>query len=306
MRRLSALVAAMLLIPALPAGATELGDLLDRAKDAEYTAEQVISCSTPDGVRDAVVSIEQTGGELHVGAPVSGDVEVASGSGGWALMRDGSVVDSATVTSGSDDTGATYRVEGGPGEPYLDREASRYQLFDGDLLRAELVVDSESGALLGVVTYNRDGTVYCERRFIDFDPTAPEEAVSTLDAGVALEPSEAGAAFPDGLGAFARLDIYEDTDGLVFAYYSDGFFSFAVFQTPTVVVLDDPVPMTAGEGTYSREFSPGQVTISWETRDGGMALVGDLPPDLQTVVLEGLAQPQDPGVLRRIWRSLFG
>ena len=37
-------------------------------------------------------------------------------------------------------------------------------------LRGELIVDGATGALLSVVTYNGDGEVYCERRFIEFDP----------------------------------------------------------------------------------------------------------------------------------------
>ena len=111
---------------------------------------------------------------------------------------------------------------------------------------------------------------------------------------------------PRALATSERLDIYEDGDGLVFAYYSDGFFSFAVFSTPTVVELTDPGALTLENSVYARSFSPGQVTYSWETRDGGMALVGDLPPDMHPEVLEGLAPSFAPGILQRVWRSLFG
>jgi hypothetical protein len=37
-----------------------------------------------------------------------------------------------------------------------------------------------------------------------------------------------------------------------------------------------------------------------------MALVGDLPPDMHEDVLAGLPTPTDPGLLQRLWRSLFG
>jgi hypothetical protein len=79
-----------------------------------------------------------------------------------------------------------------------------------------------------------------------------------------------------------------------------------VFQTPTVVQLTDPGALILENGVYARSFSPGQVTYSWETRDGAMALVGDLPPDMHADVLAGLALPFAPGILQRLWRNLFG
>jgi hypothetical protein len=302
MRRALAVGVLLTLLPATAASAADLEELLDRSHDASYSAEQVISCNTPEGARDAVVSLEQVGGELQV----SGEVEVSSGSGGWALTSEGSVVDSASVETETNDAEPNYRVDDGSANPFLDRKAGLYRLYAGDVLRGELIVDGATGALLSVVTYNADGEVYCDRRFIEFDPTAPDVAVPSVASGEALEPSEDAAAFPERLGTFERLDIYEDGEGLVFAYYSDGFFSFAVFKTPSVVELTDPGSLTLEGLVYGRSFSPGQVTYSWETRNGGMALVGDLPPDLHPEILAGLDQPFSPGILGRLWRNLFG
>ncbi|HLF61115.1 MAG TPA: hypothetical protein VI980_08060 [Acidimicrobiia bacterium] len=302
MRRVVAVAALFTLLPVGTAAAADLDELLDRSQEASYSAEQVITCSTPEGVRDAVVSLEQVGGELQV----SGEVEVSSGSGGWALVREGSVVDSASVEAGSSDTDPAYRVDDGSAHPFLNRKAGLYRLYAGDVLRGELIVDGATGALLSVITYNGDGDVYCERRFIEFDPTPPEVSPATVIASETLEPTEDTAALPESLGAFQRLDVYSDDEGLTFAYYSDGFFSFAVFRTPTVVELTDPGALTIGQAVYARSFAPGQVTYSWETRHGGMALVGDLPPDMHTAVLERLAKPFAPGILQRVWRNLFG
>jgi hypothetical protein len=300
-KRLLALVALLTLVPAMSASAAELEELLDRSRAASYTAEQVISCSTPDGARNAVVSLEQTGAGLHV----TGEVEVSAGSGGWELVREGAVVISASVTAADVDAEPTYVVDDGTAHPFLNRKAGLYQLFAGDVLRAELIVDGGTGALLSVVTYNEDGTVYCERKFVEFQPSASAEQATTMESAEALEPG-AATGFPESLGDFRRLDIYEDGEGLVFAYYSDGFFSFAVFRTPAPVPLEDPGVLLVEDHAYARAFSPGQVTLSWETRDGGMALVGDLPPDMHAEVLSGLAPPGAPGFLQRVWRSLFG
>ncbi len=302
MRRAIAVGVLVTLLPATAASAADLEELLDRSHDASYSAEQVISCNTPEGARDAVVSLEQVGGELQI----SGEVEVSSGSGGWALTSEGSVVDSASVETGTNDTDPTYRVDDGAAHPFLERKAGLYKLYAGDVLRGELIVDGATGALLSVVTYNADGEVYCDRRFIEFDPTAPDVVAPSVASDEALEPSKDAAAFPETLGTFERLDIYEDGEGLVFAYYSDGFFSFAVFQTPSVVELTDPGSLTLDGLAYGRSFSPGQVTYSWETRNGGMALVGDLPPDMHPEILAGLDQPFSPGILGRLWRNLFG
>jgi hypothetical protein len=302
MRRALALAAVITMLPATSAAAAELEELLDRSREASYSAEQVITCSTPDGVRDAVVSLQQAGGDLQV----SGEVEVSSGSGGWALVREGSVVNSASVETGSREAGPTYRVDDGAAHPFLDRKAGLYRLYADDVLRGELIVDGATGALLSVVTYNGDGDTYCERRFIEFDPTPPAAVAPALADDEVLEPTQDTGAFPEILGTFQRLDIYEDGEGLVFAYYSDGFFSFAVFQTPSVVELTEPGALTLEDRVYARSFAPGQVTYSWETRGGGMALMGDLPPDMHPEVLAGLAQPFSPGILGRLWRNLFG
>lgn len=293
------------MLPASAALATDLDQILEESKDASYSAEQVITCSTPEGVRDAVVELSQASGELHIGAPVAPDVEVASGFGGWSLVRDGDVVNSANVDDAGDTPDPVYEVDDGVPTDYLGREASMYEMTADGVVRAEMVVDTDSGALLRVVTFNADGSVFCERRFVTFDPDAP---TTQADAAPTEEASEAGVEtdLPEALGGFERLDVYRDEEGILFAYYSDGFFSFAVFQTPTLVVLEGGSKVTVGEGAYTRSFGPGQVTYAWETANGAMALVGDLPPDMHQDVLQGLPAPQDPGLWRRLWRNLFG
>jgi hypothetical protein len=306
LRRALALGLALALFPASIALATDLDEMLEESRDASYRAEQVITCSTPDGVRNAVVELSQAKGELHIGAPVAPDVEVASGFGGWSLVRDGDVVSSANVDEGGDPPEPVYALDDGTATQYLGREATMYRMTADGVVRAELVVDVDAGALLRVVTFNGDGSVFCERRFVTFDPEAP--ATPRADSGPAAEAPQAGVEtdLPETLGGFQRLDVYRDQEGILFAYYSDGFFSFAVFQTPALVTLAGGTKVTVGQGAYSRSFGPGQVAYAWESGRGAMALVGDLPPDMHQEVLQGLPAPQDPGLWRRLWRNLFG
>jgi hypothetical protein len=308
MKRLVSLVVVFILLPVSAAWATELDELLEQSREAAYTAEQIISCSTPDGVRAAVVRIAQSSGEIRMTSTVAGDLEVSSGDGGWTLSRQGGVISSASVDSEEmAPVEPLYIVEDADSADFLGREATVHRLIRDGVLRAELVFDDETGALVTATTFTASGDTYCERRFVSFDPTDPVlDSPDLLEAEVLQPRSEVETLLPESVGGFDRLDIYEDEEGLRFAYYSDGFFSFAVFETPTTVALPDANPIELGEGVYQRSFTAGQVTYVWETRSGGMALLGDLPPDLHESVLATLPPPQDPGILRRLWRSLFG
>lgn len=307
MRRLSTLVLAVTLVPATAAGAAELDELLEQSREAAYTAEQAISCSTPDGVRDAVVRIAQSGGEITVASPVGDEVEVKSGDGGWTLSRHGGVVSSTAVEGKEADVEPLYVVEDLGEKITLGRDATAYRLVRGGVVRAELVLDDDTGAMVATTTFTEDGQTYCQRRFISFDPTDPGlGTIETADVDQLEISPVVASRFPEEIVGFERLDFYEDPLGFRFAYYSDGFFSFAVFETPEIVRLDDGGPVELGGFRYGRSFSPGQATYAWEAPSGGMALVGDLPPDLHDEILAALPKPDTPNIFRRIWRSLFG
>lgn len=307
MRRLAALVAVLVTLPATAALATDLDELLAQSQETSYSAEQIISCSTPEGVRDAVVRITQSGGELRVSSSLPGDLELATGSGTWSLRRGGGLVAEAAVDEGKGKSEPLYSVEEQDAIDYLGRAAMSYLLIRDGSPRAELVFDDETGVLVDAVTYTIDGDVYCERRFVSltFDVEVPES--ETTERSGAVSPSVlAESNLPDLVAGFERLDQYEDPDGVRFAYYSDGFFSFALFETPRTVTLSDAATVSFETGDYQRVFTAGQVTYVWETRDGGAALVGDLPPDLHEAVLAEMPHPHDPGFFRRVWRTLFG
>ena len=309
MRRLSVVVVALVLVPASAAWGAELDELLERSRQASYSAEQIISCSTPDGVRDAVVRIAQSGGDIRVGSAVTEEVEVFSGDGFWTLSRGDGIVTSAAVSDAEEFQAPDYVVEEAGRRFHLGRSATAYQLFRDGVLRAELVFDNAIGAMVMATTFSADGSVYCQRRFVSLDVSPPVFPAGPVEASPDNEirpVAEIDSDLPTSVAGFQRLDLYEDGEGFRFAYYSDGFFSFAVFETPTRVSLPDGVSAEVGGGTYERSFTAGQATYVWETPTGGMALVGDLPPDLHEEVLAALPSPEPPGLLRRLWRRLFG
>ena len=64
--------------------------------------------------------------------------------------------------------------------------------------------------------------------------------------------------------------------------------------------------MQVDGGEYVRWFGAGQAIYVWETSEGGLAMYGDLPLDLQDQVLDALPEPARFGILARWWRNLFG
>lgn len=307
MKRLAVLVLIMTMLPAVPVYAADLDELLKRSSEADYSAEQLITCNTPDGTRDAVIELRQSQGEIRYGGVHEADVEVSAGYGVWSVQSGGTLIE--PDAEGEEqlfvEGAPSYRVDDGTPTTFLGRPATSYRLERDGVARAELIVDDRIGVLVSVTSFDANGAVYCQRRFISFDPTAPvwdewpASDIESIEAGT-------GDNMPEQLEGFRRLDLYQDESGLSFAYYSDGFFSFAVFESPSMVVLDAGAPYDIEGSSYQRQFNPGQVTYTWAVADGWMALIGDLPPDMHDAVLSGLEQPYDPGLLRRIWRRIFG
>lgn len=307
MSRSLAFVALLTLLPAGAAAAADLDELLEESQAASYSAEQIISCDTPDGERNALVRIEQVGDEIRITSSMSDGVQVVSGEGEWTLRRGEDQVVQANVDAGQATTEPLYTVEEEGAVEYLGRAAMAYLLIREGEPRAELVIDDETGAIVDAVTLTIDNEIYCERRFISLDTATPVIDDPDTAEGAKTPPSLVeSSSLPDAVSGFELLDEYVDEDGVTFAYYSDGFFSFALFETPTTVALPDAELVEFESGPYSRVFTAGQVTYVWETRDHGMALVGDLPPDLHEAVLAEMPHPEDPGLFRRWWRALFG
>lgn len=306
MKRLVAFALVLTVVPATAAVGAELDELLSEGREASYSAEQVISCSTPDGVRNALVRIEQTGDSLTLTSSVTDDVQVRTGAGGWTLTKEDGLVAQANVDARDVSADVLYTVEDEGAVEYLGRAAMAYLLIRDGEPRAELIVDEETGAIVEAVTLTIDDEVYCERRFVSMDTETPASEGDLPDSGSASLSLIETSSLPEEIEGFELLDQYEDEDGILFAYYSDGFFSFALFETPAPVVLPDSTPVEFDSGEYRRVFTAGQVTYVWETRDAGMALVGDLPPDMHEAVLAEMPQSEDPGLFRRWWRALFG
>lgn len=299
-------MAALVLVPALAAPAATWEELLERGRQAAYSGEQMISCDTPDGYRGIIAQIRQSGASVSVSSPIAGG-EVATGSGSWAMTRDGGVVEEARLSGSARVVEFDYEVEDDGKHWFLGRQASGYRLVREGVVRADILIDDETGVMVKVASFDDQGRQYCLRRFVSFDATDPDlGAVPPVDAeGMTLvegEPLD----LPLEVSGFTLLDRYVDSHGVELAYYSDGFFSFALFKAPVRVELAGGVEHHDGSYRYLRDYAAGQVTYVWQVRGTGYALVGDLPPDLHAAVLATLPRPAELGFFHRMWRNLFG
>lgn len=298
----------LVVFAAVPAQALELGEYLRRSGEAEFTGRQVVACATPDGVRDAVLEVEQADGVLVVREPVSEGSAVTMSAVGTAVASDDGSV-STTVVTGRDEDGIhDYQVVAEQAVVYQGRSATEVTVRRDGIDRARMTFDSETGALVRTETLNLDGSRYCEISMTGFSPGTGDllSALVPVDPNASALPEVDGADLPAELGGFDRIDVYELREGQVVAYYSDGLFSFTLLRSDRPLDPGDLAVFDGDRGPYHRSFGPNQALYVWTADDVGYALLGDQPLDLQDQVLADLPAPSTSGFWNRFWRRLFG
>ncbi|MGI8516376.1 MAG: hypothetical protein ACR2NT_14840 [Acidimicrobiia bacterium] len=310
-RRLLLLLVAAVFTAGLPLAAqgAELSTYFERAASAEYEGDQVLTCKTPVGIRDTAAVVQQKDGVIYVRAGVDGAPTISAGAGTLAAQGPGGSASSIQFAAATK-APSGYTMSGEEQVTYLGRLADRVSLSIGGKNRVRLTFDRETGALLRSETLNADGSVYCTSKLTSFTAGTPNVVSGAAATGrkVVKDFDFSTTVFPAKLGAFRRLDVYGWNDVGEMAYYSDGFFAFALYHVEarfSVESISDAREWKGKSGTYWRWFLPGTTTLVWDTSEGGMALHGDLPVDLQTVVLAGLPAPSSPNLLSRIL-ELFG
>ena len=307
---LAVVVAAILVVPVLSASAAE-GDLasyFERAAAAEFSGDQVLACNTPVGLRDTAAHLAQKDGVLYITAGVDGAPAVSAGAGLLAITGPAGSATAVQVVAAAEPP-VGYQISGTKAVTYLGRSADELTLRTGGKARVRLTFDQGTGVILRSETLNSDGSVYCTTSMTSFVSATPKVPTGSSGDVRKLQkdtdfPAEA---FPDRIGTFRRLDVYGWNHDGEMGYYSDGFFAFALYHIPgqfSVTNITDARTWTGDLGKYSRWFRPGTVTFVWDTAEGGMALHGDLPVDIQATVLAGLPAPSRPSFFDRIL-SLF-
>ena len=289
-----------------------LEEMLEAAATADFRGSGIV-ISRWDGdsaaatyemtTRDGVSSVSDGGAEVIVG---DGRVATRSDSD-WS----GLAVEEWSDWRLSD----RYTLSEGAAVERLGRAAHEvYVLEDGEA-RARLIIDEETGAPLLAEVFDSSGGTYRVAALIEVEADLSAGADPLLpDAGTMPDPRTVPAAaytgkLPEFAGWYRRADIYAGPGDAVHAFYSDGLFSFSVFETgrgATPESFENATRFVVNGKTYRRIIKPSQVWVQWHSPDHTYVLVGDLPPDHLEAVLGEFPEPGNRAFFVRLWRKLFG
>lgn len=292
---------------AIPAGAEDLADYLGEADRAVYSGQRIIR-TTWDGFEQiGIVEVEHADGMTMLGrgdgrAIVGGGKmhPMASGEGAVAFLR-------RSVRSGDD----RYTVVEGGSTSRFGRDARILDVMEGDLLRMRLVLDRDTAAPLATQVFDDLGRPFRETSMVEFVPnvrTMPSPQGDDGEYDVMMPVT--GSGLPEGAGEYDLVDVYRGPGGARHGFYTDGLFSFSVFESDG----SSDVSRIAGGGSpylvdgseYTRVIAPADAWVVWTDQDRTFVLVGDLPPDHLEEVLADLPRPATHSWFQRIWHSIFG
>ena len=306
--RVPAVVAAVLLVVPVPVLADDgLGDYLEHDAGAEFHGTGVVMCTWESDSAAATYEVTRHEGMSMTSGP-SGDLMVTPAI---TVMRAGGEWYSVEFSDRSEwSLSDRYRLGAVTPTVHLGRAASAYLVLEGDLPRVRLIVDDLTTVPLVTEVLDADGRVFRMAVLIAFDDTPgdmppPPEAARTRT----VPSAQAGASLPESIAGYRRVDTYEIAGGGLQGYYSDGLFSFSVFEKvrgSTPEAFRGATTFMVGDGRYRRVVTPSEVWVYWNAPDRSYVLVGDLPPDHLLAALDGLPDPGDRGLLVRLWRRLFG
>jgi negative regulator of sigma E activity len=210
-----------------------------------------------------------------------------------------------------------YALSGPESLIRLGRPAVSYTVVEDGRPRVRMVVDEASAVPLMTEVLDGDGRVYRLAVMVDFeagdgmdrlmaDPMDELSGMPQMETMVAVDPP---ASLPDEVAGYRRVDTYLVTGETVQAFYSDGLFSFSVFEArrgATPETFRDAATWEVAGERYRRIVTPAHAWVQWHAPDRSYVLVGDLPPDHLAEVLSALPEPGNRSWFVRMWRRLFG
>jgi hypothetical protein len=299
---------AAVLVGLLPTAALadDLTDLLKRANEATYSADRL------------VVSV--WGGQTEV---VKSFVEHADGSEivrvdeAWSFVGNG-----RSATMGETPAGVAFMSHSSPistdkytiGETFqaehMRRKCTVVTVMEGDVKRASLVIDNNTGAPLITEMYADDGSVFRRTSLQEFKayrtyswPT--DRGQATYEIVMPLQTD----LLPDEVAGYRLVEVFPAPSNAAQGFYSDGLFTFSLFvfdKSTSVTGFEEPSTFVTATGTYDTVPTADDIQITWTGFDNEYVLVGDLPPDHAADVLAELPEPDLRSAFARWWSNLFG
>jgi hypothetical protein len=299
---------AAVLVGLLPTAAIadDLTDLLNRANESTYSANRLV-VSVWGGQTEIVKSfVEHSDGSEIVRVDQSwsfvGNGKAASMGetpAGVAFMSH-----SSPITTGRYSVGETFQAE------HMRRKCTVVTVMEGDVKRASLVIDNNTGAPLITEMYDEDGSVFRRTSLQEFKayrtyswPT--DKGQATYEIVMPLQTD----LLPDEVAGYRLVEEFPAPSNSAQGFYSDGLYTFSLFVldkgTP-VTGFEEPSAFTTETGSYNMVPTADDIRMNWTGFDNEYVLVGDLPPDHAADVLAELPEPDLRSTLARWWSNLFG
>jgi hypothetical protein len=292
-------------VAAAASASEELDTYLEQADSAGYSGTQFVFTVWDDETATGVYQVEQAG-EMVMVHQGTGDSLISSGKVRALDGQAGLAIASWTEAVPS----SRYRVGAPEQTVRFDRSAQAIEVFEGDLVRAKLILDAKTGAPLATEVYDGEGELFRFATMLDFDTdmaAVAELAKEGSDYDVVL--SAGRTTLPSSLAGYTRIDVYDAPGDGEHAFYADGLFSFSVFVLPADAGegrFEDASTVELGGESYRRLLAPTDVWVMWRTPDATYVLVGNVPPDHLEDVLSALPRPEKTSFFSRLWRGLFG
>lgn len=301
-------VAAALALPVGAAADDSLEELIEHAGEGEFHGVGIVMCSWGADSAAATYEVDRFSGMSMVHGPdrdlmLSGSLVAVGSDSEWYALE----VAEWSSWSLSD----RYSL----GEPVatnrLGRPATSVTIIENERVRARLVIDDESTIPLLTEIFDGQGRLFRLASLVEFEVGARgDHPPMPTEFGVrnVMRAAASAAHLPVTVAGYRKADSYAAPEGGVQSYYTDGLFSFSVFESSRGAV---PVEFRGAtqfsvEGEiYRRIVSPTTVWVHWSSPDRSYVLVGDLPPDHLFAVLGALPEPGERGFLVRLWRRWF-
>lgn len=308
-RRLSALIVAVAVsVPVGAAADDSLEELMENAGAGEFHAVGIVMCTWGSDSAAATYEVERAGGMSMVHGPdrdlmLSGSLVAVGSDSGWYAFE--------VAEWSSWSLSERYSL----GEPVatsrLGRPATAVTIMENERVRARVVIDDESTIPLVTEIFDGQGRLFRLATLVEFEVgSGDDRPAMPTDFGPphVMQPASATAHLPATAAGYRRADSYAAPQGGVQSYYTDGLFSFSVFETKrgaTPAEFLQATPFSVGGQVYRRIVSPTTVWVHWSSPDRSFVLVGDLPPDHLVAVLGELPDPGERGFFVRLWRRWF-
>jgi hypothetical protein len=288
------------------ASAGDVDDLLQAARDATYSANRVSVSIWGDQTQVADQWVEHWSGG-----------EIVRTNSAWSVYGRGRAVTMGEATEGiafvtqrTMPASERYSIGDVTEVTHLRRECKRVEIMEGDMLRAVLLVDKRSGAILHTEIYNDQGRIFRTVALDDFKPyrmySMPDDPSSVPVEIVMHSESDE---LPSEIAGYQLVDVFPGPGGSEQGFFSDGMFSFSLFSMSRRTVVsgfEEPMPLVTSAGVYDMVPTARDVRIRWSDGSNTYVLVGDLPPDHARDVLNELPPPSTGSMFMRWWHRIFG